>query len=116
MSQDFVLYGSAGSGSAVVEVGLEWAGLPCQIVSAASARALALRALVFIGANCYAAVSVGDYPERWCAEPDDATCARVRRGAQAHLAQARPGFLATLQRIDSHPRVAPVFARHWPPT
>ncbi len=213
MSQDFVLYGSAGSGSAVVEVALEWAGLPCQIVSAAewqrgagfealkkvnplgqiptlvlpdgtvltesaailihlglahpqsgllpsaaSARALALRALVFIGANCYAAVSVSDYPERWCAEPDDATCARVRRGARvqlyrawdlfadqfnaepflfgaqptaadllaavvskwsgarAHLTQARPGFLATLQRIDSHPRVAPVFARHWPPT
>lgn len=32
--------------------------------------------------------------------------------AQAEL--ARPEFLALLKRIESHPRVAPVFARHWP--
>jgi GST-like protein len=36
-------------------------------------------------------------------------------GARAHLAQQRPAFHATLQRIDAHPKVAPVFARHWPP-
>ena len=35
----------------------------------ASARAQAVRGLVFIAANCYAAISIIDYPERWCADP-----------------------------------------------
>jgi GST-like protein len=35
-------------------------------------------------------------------------------GTRAHLAQARPAFHETLQRIEQHPDVAPVFARHWP--
>lgn len=35
-------------------------------------------------------------------------------GARAHLAQARPEFLALLQRLDAHPALAPVIARHWP--
>jgi len=34
-------------------------------------------------------------------------------GTRAHLAQARPVFLATLERIESHPQIAPVFARHF---
>ena len=37
-------------------------------------------------------------------------------GTRQHLAQARPAFLATLQRIEQHPRVRPVFERHWPPS
>jgi GST-like protein len=120
------------------------------------ARSQAVRALVFIAANCYAAVSVSDYPERWCEPPDEATAARVRRaarrqlhqawdhfadqfaaepflfgaspcaadllaavvskwsGTRAHLAASRPAFFATLWRIEAHPAVAPVLARHWP--
>ena len=35
-------------------------------------------------------------------------------GARAHLAQHRPDFHAALQRIEAHPKVAPVLARHWP--
>ena len=35
-------------------------------------------------------------------------------GARAHLREARPQFSALLERIDAHPRVEPVFARHWP--
>lgn len=35
-------------------------------------------------------------------------------GARAHLERTRPDFHQALQRIDAHPRVAPVFARHWP--
>jgi GST-like protein len=35
-------------------------------------------------------------------------------GARAHIAKARPAFHDALHRIDTHPRVAPVFARHWP--
>ncbi len=124
----------------------------------ASARAQALRGLVFIPANCYSAISIIDYPERWCvgADDDDALKDRIRAGARArlhrhweifadlfparpylggtqlgaldilaavvskwsgsrkHLEQARPAFHETLLRIEAHPKVAAVFAQHWP--
>ena len=35
-------------------------------------------------------------------------------GTRAHVQTARPAFHQTLQRIEQHPAVAPVFARHWP--
>src|SRR5450830_876620 len=35
-------------------------------------RAQAIRGLVFIAANCYAAISVIDFPERWCVDADAA--------------------------------------------
>jgi len=35
-------------------------------------------------------------------------------GSREHLRQVRPGFHAWLERIDRHPTLAPVFARHWP--
>jgi GST-like protein len=123
-----------------------------------SARAQAMRGMVFIAANCYAAISVIDFPERWCADADadDAVKERIRAGTRArlhrhweifadvfparpwlggtevgaldvhaavvskwsgarkHLEQQRPAFFATLQRIEAHPKIAPVFARHWP--
>lgn len=121
-----------------------------------SARAQAIRGLVFIAANCYAAISVIDYPERWCEDTDEATQKRIRAGtrarlhqywemfadlfparpylggngigaldlhaavvskwsgSRAHLQQARPAFYETLLRIEAHPKVAPVFAKHWP--
>jgi GST-like protein len=123
-----------------------------------SARAQAVRGLVFIAANCYAAISVIDFPERWCAdaEADDAVKERIRAGTRArlhkhwemfadlfpagpylggeelgaldihaavvsqwagsrkHLENVRPEFHATLKRIEAHPKVAAVFARHWP--
>lgn len=207
------LFGSPGSGSAAIEVALDWAGLPFELVRAATWEpdsalealtqvnplrqiptlclpdgtvisesvailiflgtqhpnsdllptasaplARALRGLVYIAANCYSAVSISDFPERWCQPSSQATAARVRQGARAqlhqhwtlfadlfpdqpfllgeapgaldvlaavvskwsgtrqHLAQARPAFLATLQRIEQHPRVRPVFERHWPPS
>ncbi len=123
-----------------------------------SARAQAIRGLVFIAANCYAAISVIDYPERWCEDADEATQKRIRAGtrarlhqywemfadlfparpylggngigaldlhaavvskwsgSRAHLQQARPAFYETLLRIEAHPKVAPVFAKHWPAT
>jgi GST-like protein len=123
----------------------------------AAARAQALRGLVYVAANCYAAIGIIDYPERWCADPDEATGKRIRAGAtqrlhylwevfadtfparpflggqhigaldllaavvskwsgaRKHLAQARPEYSALLARIESEPRVAPIFARHWPP-
>lgn len=124
----------------------------------AAARARCLRGLVYVAANCYAAIGIIDYPERWLPEgtrmparerlragtrtrlhglwerfadafdsgapflggaaPDalDLLAGVVSKwsGARAHLAAARPGFSALLHRIDTHPRIAPVFARHWP--
>ncbi len=127
--------------------------------SAPSQRAQAIRGLVFIAANCYAAIGVIDYPERWCADADEATrqaiitgskqrlhalwdrfadefvappdtpwlggetlgaldilAATVSRwsGARAHLQTSRPAFHEALLRIEAHPQVAPVWARHWP--
>lgn len=51
----------------------------------ASARARVLRGLVYIAANCYAAISVIDYPERWCEPCDDEMKARIRTGTRARL-------------------------------
>lgn len=206
------LYGARGSGSAAIEVALQWCGLPWRGVRAATwepdsaldelarvnplrqvptlvlpdggvltesaailmhlglahpasgllpaepgARAQALRALVFIAANCYSAIGISDYPERWTTATTAPARAKVRAaaranlhrhwevfgdtfpaapyfggarpgavdllaavvskwsGTRAHLAQARPALLATLQRIEAHERIAPVFAAHWPP-
>jgi GST-like protein len=50
-----------------------------------SARAQAIRGLVFIAANCYAAISVIDFPERWCKDADEATQERIRAGTRARL-------------------------------
>jgi GST-like protein len=123
----------------------------------AADRAQALRGLVYVAANCYAAIGIIDYPERWCADADEKTNKRIKAGAtqrlhylwevfadtfparpfltgsrigaldllaavvskwsgsRKHLAAARPEFSALLARIESEPRVAPIFARHWPP-
>jgi len=50
-------------------------------------RAQCIRGLVFIAANCYAAISVIDFPERWCAdaEKDDVVKERIRTGTRARL-------------------------------
>ncbi len=52
-----------------------------------SARAQAIRGLVFIPANCYAAISIIDYPERWCADADndEVVKERIRAGTRARL-------------------------------
>ena len=51
----------------------------------AGARARVLRGLVYIATNCYAAISVIDYPERWCEPCDDALKAQIRAGTRARL-------------------------------
>lgn len=123
-----------------------------------SERAQVVRGLVFIAANCYSAISIIDYPVRWCQDADNdekvqeriraATRARLHRhwemfadvfqgrpflggedlsaldllavvvskwaGSRKHLEAHRPAFHETLQRIEAHPDVAPVLARHWP--
>jgi GST-like protein len=49
------------------------------------ARAQAIRGLVFIAANCYAAVSIIDYPERWSQPCDKNAAAHLRAGSRARL-------------------------------
>jgi GST-like protein len=50
-----------------------------------AARDLALRALVYIAANCYSCISISDYPERYTTMTDDAALAAVRAGTRATL-------------------------------
>jgi GST-like protein len=40
---------------------------------------------VFIAANCYAAIGIIDYPERWCEDADEATQKCIRNGTRARL-------------------------------
>jgi GST-like protein len=119
-------------------------------------RAQQIRGLVYIAANCYAAIGVLDYPDRWFPDPEDAvrTAMQARGRARLHelwelfadqfparpwlsgerlgaldllaavvskwagtrqaLAESRPGFSQLLARVETDPRVAPVWARHWP--
>ncbi len=53
----------------------------------APARAQAIRGLVFIAANCYSAITVIDFPERFCkdADADEAVKERIRAGTRARL-------------------------------
>jgi GST-like protein len=53
--------------------------------AAPRARDQAIRGLVFIAANCYAAIGVIDYPERWCADATAPMKERIRRAARQRL-------------------------------
>ena len=53
-----------------------------------SARAIAIRGLVYIAANCYSAVSVSDHPERWTTATSAYAVDRVRAGARRQLHRA----------------------------
>ncbi len=136
----YTLYGSPGSGSAMVEMALNAAGLDARQVRASTwepgptldelqrvnplgqiptlvlpdgqvltesaailihlgllappgcllpadpaARARVLRGLVYIAANCYPAVGISDYPERWTTARTAPGQERVRQAARAQL-------------------------------
>lgn len=53
----------------------------------ASQRAQAIRGLVYIAANCYSAISICDYPERWCDGADEDIKRRILRGTRRRLHQ-----------------------------
>lgn len=50
-----------------------------------AARAQALRGLVYIASNCYAAIGVNDYPERWLPAASEAHRKALQAGARARL-------------------------------
>ncbi|MEO8346751.1 MAG: glutathione S-transferase family protein [Betaproteobacteria bacterium] len=58
-------------------------------------RAQAIRGLAYIAANCYAAIGIIDYPERWCVDADDPTNKRIQAGSKARLHQLWEVFADT---------------------
>jgi len=72
------------SAAILIHLGLEHprAGL---LSADAATRALELRALVYIAANCYSAVSVSDFPQQWTTATGKAAHERVRSAARAQL-------------------------------
>jgi GST-like protein len=118
-------------------------------------RAQCIRGLVFIAANCYSAISIMDFPQRWTTDTGKPSLEAVKAGThrqlhrhwdifadlfdrqpylsghapgaldflaavvskwsgtRTHLQAKRPAFFETLQRIDRHELVAPIFALHW---
>ncbi len=72
------------SAAILMHLGLVFPDSPL-LPSDAASRAQAIRGLVFIAASCYSAVSISDYPERWCADIDAPARERLVRGARAQL-------------------------------
>jgi GST-like protein len=67
-------------------------------------RARSLRGLVFIAANCYPAVSISDFPERWTAQADDEMAVEaVRQAARARLHLAWQHFADIFHTPEQHP-------------
>jgi GST-like protein len=80
--------GSALSESAAIHIHLADTHPDAHLLPArASARAQAIRGLVFIAANCYSAITIIDFPERFCkdADDDEAVKERIRAGTRARL-------------------------------
>lgn len=50
-----------------------------------ASRAQVIRGLVYIAANCYAAIGIIDFPERFCQDIDETTRERIRAGSRARL-------------------------------
>ena len=48
-------------------------------------RAQQIRGLVYIGANCYAAIGILDFPDRWYPDPDDAVKKAMQTRGRARL-------------------------------
>jgi GST-like protein len=82
------------SAAILIELGLRHPGsglLPGE----PDARANAIRGLVYIAANCYAAIGVIDYPERWTRGSTDAEKQHVREGTRARLHELWDRFADT---------------------
>jgi GST-like protein len=72
------------SAAILIHLGLEYPETNL-LPRAATQRAAVIRGLVFIAANCYAAISVIDFPERWLAEPSAAAQDNLKTGSAARL-------------------------------
>ncbi|MCY7314839.1 MAG: glutathione S-transferase family protein [Rubrivivax sp.] len=144
------------SAAILIQPGLEFpaAGL---LPADPAARRRSLRGLVYSAANCYAAIGIIDYSERWTTATGEAEREHLRQGihvrlhecwslfadqflssspfldgaapgalgmlgavvsrwsgTRAYLRQQRPALAALFDRVEQHPDLSPVFARHWP--
>jgi GST-like protein len=78
--------GSVLTESAAILIHLGLAAAPGVLMPAdVSARAQAIRGLVFIAANCYSAISIIDYPQRWTTDEDKESLEAVRLGTRRQL-------------------------------
>ena len=74
------------SAAILIHLGLEHpaSGL---LPTISTARAMDIRGLVYIAANCYSAVSVSDFPEQWTTAATTPAQTKVRDAARAQLHQ-----------------------------
>ncbi|MDU8606396.1 glutathione S-transferase [Pseudomonas syringae group sp. 247E2] len=72
------------SAAILIHLGLEHheSGL---LPSKPALRAQALRALVYIAANCYAPIGIIDYPQRWLSGSDETQATLLETGTRARL-------------------------------
>lgn len=87
------------SAAILIHLGLAHPGsglLPTDAV----ARARVLRGLVYIAANCYAAIGICDYPGRWTSATTKPAHERLRRGARQRLHQQWDLFADTFAPGD----------------
>jgi GST-like protein len=77
------------SAAILIHLGLEF---PASQLLAGN-RAQILRGLVYIAANCYSAIGIIDYPQRWLGDADDAVQAQLISGTRRYLHHARVAFL-----------------------
>ncbi len=75
------------SAAILIHLGLEFPASGLLPVSA-TARAQAIRGLVYIAANCYSAIGILDYPARWLSDADPALETRVRQATSQRLYHA----------------------------
>jgi GST-like protein len=75
---------------------MTWLGLAFPqsglLAQAAPQRAVQLRSLAYIAANCYCAIGVIDYPQRWLPGASEEELARLQSGATARLHQCWDTF------------------------
>ena len=72
------------SAAILIHLGLEF---PAAALLASN-RGQILRGLVYIAANCYSAIGIIDYPQRWLGNADEAAQAQLISGTRHYLHQA----------------------------
>jgi GST-like protein len=73
------------SAAILLHLGLDSAPPGRLLPADSAARAQAIRGLVYIAANCYSAIGIIDYPQRWTGIADEAGQEAVKQGARKQL-------------------------------
>ncbi|MDB5871787.1 MAG: Glutathione S-transferase-like protein [Ramlibacter sp.] len=85
------------SAAILLHLGLDVPAAKRLLPADAGARAQALRGLVFIPANCYSAITIIDYPERFTLATDEPSLEAVRLGTRKQLHRNWEIFADTFQ-------------------